>query len=126
VSLLEQIGRLSQRTPEQVAASRETMLEQLDRASRGQSVEVYEQEPPKQLVASRDIIRSTAYGTLVVACPKGMPPASWLVLTPEEQASLVEPPPPVPRGTMHAYGYGFSLEGVVMGGYTIEQTGRDR
>ena len=47
-------------------------------------------------------------------------PATWLQLTAAERASLVEPPPPLPHGHMHRSGpYGFTPEGVAVGGWMV-------
>jgi len=98
-------------------------IEDLLRGSRGvhrEVMEVLEQEPARQLVASKDIVRVDELGRRVCACPAGQAPASWLQLTAAERASLVEPPPPVPAGFLHAGAGGFTPEGVVTGGWIVD------
>jgi|SRR5215207_7697335 len=83
-------------------------------------VEVFEHRPPRELVAAKDIVRVDGLGRRVYACPAGTAPATWLQLTAAERASLVEPPPPLPHGHMHRSGpYGFTPEGVAVGGWMV-------
>ncbi len=85
-------------------------------------VELLERKPPRELVASFDIIRTDALGRQVVACPAGKVPPHWLQLTSNEQDSLVVPPEPAPDGTLEPGHCGFTPKGVVMGGY-VESDG---
>jgi hypothetical protein len=87
----------------------------------GERMEVLERHAPRELVAGRDILRRDGLGRTVVACPKGTVPAQWLELSDVERASLVDPPPPVPNGTMHPGPYGFTPEGVVTGGWSFAE-----
>ncbi len=76
-------------------------------------VDVFEREPARELVASKDILRRDQLGRTVVACPKGMVPSAWLKLSGVERESLVAPPPPPATGTIRrSGGFGFVVEGV--------------
>jgi hypothetical protein len=87
----------------------------IGRGGRRERVEVYERQPPAELVAAKDILRRDQLGRTVVVVPKGCVPPSWLQLTEAEQSSLVDPPPPVPAGTMRRRGpFGFYVEGVAV------------
>jgi hypothetical protein len=44
-------------------------------------------------------------------------PHSRVALSAKERDALIEPPEQLPQGHRHPNGYGFTLEGVVMGGY---------
>jgi hypothetical protein len=85
-----------------------------------EQVEVVERKPPRELVAAEDIIRIDELGRQVVACPAGKSPPHWLELTEQERDTLIEPPESLPEGYLHPGPYGFTPEGVVVGGYTIE------
>jgi len=98
-------------------------IEDLLRGARGarrEVIEVLEPKPARGLVASRDILRRDELGRTVVAVPKGQPPAHWVELTPVERSQLVEPPPPVPAGFLHAGAGGFTPEGIVTGGWILD------
>jgi hypothetical protein len=96
-------------------------IELLDRLRAGWKppVEVLEHEPPRELVASKDIIRKDQLGRNVVVVPAGTVPANWVELTAEERASLLPPPESKPLGYLNPGPFGFSPEGVRVG-YTIE------
>jgi hypothetical protein len=72
-------------------------------------------EPPRKLVASRDIERVDQLGRTYVLVPKGRPPGPRAVLTEQEEATLVEPPPPPPKGYMHPGLGGVTPHDVVVG-----------
>ena len=96
------------------------LLERLRTSGYREPVEVFEREPPRELVASADVVRTDALGRNVVVVPMGTVPDHWVKLTDQERAALVEPPPRPPAGYLHPGPYGFSPEGVVMSGFTIE------
>jgi hypothetical protein len=96
------------------------MLERFRAGSYRERTEVVEHKPARERVAGEDITRVDGLGRTMVAVPKGTVPSSWVALTAAEQANLVEPPPPVRQGHMHPGPYGFSPEGIVMSGFTIE------
>jgi hypothetical protein len=85
-------------------------------------IEVHEHEPPRELVAAKDITRTDTLGRTVVAVPAGMPPAHWVNLTKAERAALVPPKPRPPTGYPHPGAGGFTPEGVRLG-FTIEPGG---
>jgi hypothetical protein len=94
------------------------MLEALRDRFRPQ-VELVEHQPPREAVASRDILRKDQLGRNVVVVPAGTVPANWVQLTAEERGSLVPPPEPKPKGFLNPGPFGFTPEGVRVG-YTIE------
>jgi hypothetical protein len=96
------------------------VLERLRNVGCRPPVEVYEPKPPRELVASQDILRPDALGRTVVAVPAGTVPPHWVKLTAAERQALVPPPEPKPRGYLHPGPFGFTPEGVSVG-YTIEQ-----
>ena len=96
------------------------MLERFHAGSYRERAEVVEHKPVRERVAAEDITRVDGLGRTVVTVPAGTVPPSWVALTAAEQASLVEPPPPLRQGHMHPGPYGFSPEGVVVSGFTIE------
>jgi hypothetical protein len=94
------------------------LLEQL-RPYREQ-VEVVERKPPRELVASEDIIRVDDLGRQAVACPVGQVPPHWLELTEQERDTLIDPPDPPRDGTLEPLGcLGFTPRNARLG-FTIE------
>ena len=78
-------------------------------------IELVEHRPPVEKVAPKDFLRRDQLGRTVVACPMGCVPPSHLRLTHAERASLIDPPPPTPPGTMRPSGpFGFYLENVAV------------
>ena len=96
------------------------LLERLRGTSYREHIEVLEHEPPSQLVASTDILRSDQLGRSMVACPAGQVPPRWLTLTTEERDGLVEAKPPPPQGHLHRVGFGFAPESKVIGEYVTD------
>jgi hypothetical protein len=94
-------------------------MDLLDRLRQGwhEPVEVVEHEPPGELVTPTDIVRVDDLGRHVVVAPAGTVPHSRVALSAKERDALIEPPEQLPQGHRHPNGYGFTLEGVVMGGY---------
>ena len=83
---------------------------------RRERVEVLEHRPAPKKVAANDLVRRDQPGRTVVGCPKGCVPPTWLRLTDAERDSLVDPPPPVPTGTMRpSPPFGFRIEGSLSG-----------
>jgi hypothetical protein len=79
-----------------------------------------EHEPPNELVTPVDVIRIDALGRPAVACPAGQSPPSWLKLTAEERAALIEPPEQPKDGSYVVDSpHGFSLRNIRLG-FTIE------
>jgi hypothetical protein len=99
------------------------MLERFRAGSYRERTEVVEHKPARERVAGEDITRVDGLGRTMVAVPKGTVPSSWVALTAAEQASLVEPPPPLQQGLMHPGPYGFSPHGIVVGGYVLDHGG---
>ena len=100
------------------------LLERLRGTSYREHIEVLEHEPPSELVAATDIVRTDQLGRNVVACAAGQVPPTWLTLTAEERDALVEAQPPPPQGHMNRAGYGFSPEGITVGEYATDNGGR--
>jgi hypothetical protein len=98
-------------------------LEELLSQARGrrEEIRVFEPKPPRELVASKDILRRDGLGRTVVACPAGQSPAAWLELTADERRSLVSPAPPLPDGTLIPGAGGFTPVNTRVG-FTIERT----
>jgi hypothetical protein len=96
-------------------------IELLERLRGGyrERVEVFEREPPRELVAPDDIVRVDGLGRNVVACPAGQSPPHWLQLTSKERDGLVEPPQPPPDGTLEPGHAGFTPRNTVVG-YIID------
>jgi hypothetical protein len=99
----------------------EALVEQFAPVGRREVVEVFEATPSRELVAAKDIVRRDQLGRAIVACPAGTVPAAWLQLTAAERSALVEPPPPVPDGTLIPGRYGFTPSGVVTGGWSFAE-----
>jgi hypothetical protein len=99
------------------------LLERFRASTYREAVEVYERKPPRQLVASEDIIRLDGLGRRVVACPAGKSPPHWLELTAKEREALIVPPDPPPDGTLEPLGcLGFTPRNARLG-FTIESGG---
>jgi hypothetical protein len=99
-------------------------MELLERLRNGYRppVEVLERKPPRELVASVDILRTDHLGRQVVGCPAGQVPPPGLTLTKQERETLIVPPDPPPDGTLEPlgpYGFGFTPRNVRLG-FTIE------
>lgn len=71
--------------------------------------------PPRQKVASRDILRTDALGRTFVLVAAGQPPDGRVRLTREEEALLGPPPAPPRDGALEPGLGGFTPRGVVLG-----------
>ncbi len=96
------------------------LLERLRGSGYRERIEVVEHKPPRELVASVDILRVDHLGRNVVAVPAGTVPHSNVKLTADERASLVKPAPPKPDGWLNPGAGGFTPENTVVA-FTIEQ-----
>ncbi len=97
------------------------LLERLRGSGYREHIEVFEHEPPSELVASVDILRVDHLGRNVIAVHAGTVPNSNVKLTTDERDTLVQHAPPRPRGYMNPGPFRFFPEGVVTGVHTIEQ-----
>ena len=64
------------------------------------NLHLVEHKPARDPVAAHDILRVDQLGRGYVAVPAGQAPASWVELTKDERAALIEAPTPPPDGTM--------------------------